>query len=105
MFKSHAYHWNVTGPLLHSPHKLTETQYEDPFAVADVITERIRVLGQLARMRLDEMAAWMLRSIIADWSKEPRPTSREAGSLSRSATCPSTIRRLGGALRFSTSGR
>ncbi|MAC81075.1 MAG: DNA starvation/stationary phase protection protein [Rhodobacteraceae bacterium] len=48
VFKTHAYHWNVEGPLFYSIHKLTEEQYEDMFAAADVLAERIRALGELA---------------------------------------------------------
>jgi len=48
IFKTHAYHWNVTGPLFYSVHKLTEEQYEEMFAAADEIAERIRALGKLA---------------------------------------------------------
>ena len=29
VFKTHAYHWNVEGPLFYPLHKLTEAQYED----------------------------------------------------------------------------
>ena len=47
MFKTHAYHWNVEGPLFFSVHKLTEEQYEEMFAAADVVAERIRALGKL----------------------------------------------------------
>jgi len=72
MFKSHAYHWNVTGPLFYSLHKLTETQYEDLFAAADVIAERIRALGQLTPMRLDAMAG---KSVIKD--RDGTPTAGE----------------------------
>jgi starvation-inducible DNA-binding protein len=68
MFKTHAYHWNVTGPLFYSLHKLTETQYEDLFAAADVVAERIRALGQLTPMRLDEMAG---KSVIKDRDDVP----------------------------------
>ncbi|SFT86426.1 Dps family protein [Sedimentitalea nanhaiensis] len=52
VFKTHAYHWNVTGPLFYSIHKLTEEQYQDMFGAADVLAERIRALGQLAPMQL-----------------------------------------------------
>lgn len=48
VFKTHAYHWNVEGPLFYSIHKLTEEQYEDMFAAADELAERIRALGELA---------------------------------------------------------
>ncbi len=55
VFKTHAYHWNVEGALFYPIHKLTETQYENMFAAADEIAERIRALGQLAPARLSEV--------------------------------------------------
>lgn len=41
-------HWNIVGPSFYSVHKLTEAQYEDMHAAADVIAERVRALGHLA---------------------------------------------------------
>lgn len=49
--KTHIYHWNVTGPLFYSVHKMTETQYTDMFAASDVLAERIRALGKPAVVR------------------------------------------------------
>jgi len=46
--KTHAYHWNVEGPLFYSVHKLTEEQYENLFAAADELAERIRAVGHKA---------------------------------------------------------
>ncbi|WP_415182356.1 Dps family protein [Phaeovulum sp.] len=57
VFKTHAYHWNVEGPMFFSIHHLTEEQYQDMFEAADVIAERIRALGQLTPMRLDDIIA------------------------------------------------
>ena len=54
-FKTHAYHWNVEGPLFFSVHKLTEEQYENMFAAADELAERIRALGHLAPSRLAQI--------------------------------------------------
>lgn len=54
-FKTHAYHWNVEGPFFHSIHILTEGQYEDLFAAADVLAERMRALGQLAPTSMAEI--------------------------------------------------
>merc|ERR1711974_398579 len=54
-FKTHAIHWNVEGPLFFSVHHLTEAQYQDLFAAADVLAERIRALGHLAPSRLDDI--------------------------------------------------
>ena len=50
MIKTHAVHWNVEGPMFYSVHNLTEIQYGDLFAAADVIAERIRALGQLTAL-------------------------------------------------------
>ena len=47
VFKTHAYHWNVEGPLFYSVHNVTEGQYEDMFKAADELAERIRALGHL----------------------------------------------------------
>lgn len=68
IFKTHAYHWNVTGPLFYSIHKLTQEQYEDMFEAADELAERIRSLGRLAPMRMDDI---MGRSQIADLDRMP----------------------------------
>ena len=43
--KTHAYHWNVTGPLFYSIHKLTDKQYNNMAKAIDAIAERIRALG------------------------------------------------------------
>lgn len=42
--RTHAYHWNVEGPLFEPVHKLTETQYTRLFADVDEIAERMRAL-------------------------------------------------------------
>ncbi|MCX7646392.1 MAG: DNA starvation/stationary phase protection protein [Rhodobacteraceae bacterium] len=68
IFKTHAYHWNVEGPLFYSIHRLTETQYQDMFAAADELAERIRALGRLAPGRLSEIVE---RSSVADLEKLP----------------------------------
>jgi starvation-inducible DNA-binding protein len=47
-FKTHAYHWNVTGPLFSSLHLLFETQYNELHDAGDGIAERIRALGHFA---------------------------------------------------------
>lgn len=65
-YKTHAYHWNVEGPMFYAIHNLTEGQYEDMFAAADDIAERIRAVGQMAPLSLKEILA---SSVIED-SKE-----------------------------------
>lgn len=68
IFKTHACHWNVTGPAFYSIHKLTEEQYENMFEAADELAERIRALGQLAPMQMDDI---MKRSQISDLDTTP----------------------------------
>lgn len=46
--KTHAYHWNVTGPLFASLHTLFEGQYNELHDAADTLAERIRALGRFA---------------------------------------------------------
>mgnify|MGYP000545157518 CR=1 FL=1 len=47
-FKTHVYHWNVTGPRFHDLHALFEVQYNELWAATDVIAERIRALDVVA---------------------------------------------------------
>ncbi len=56
-FKTHAYHWNVTGPRFHDLHAMFEEQYTELWQATDEIAERIRALGVLAPISYDEMAA------------------------------------------------
>lgn len=46
--KTHAYHWNVTGPMFSQLHTLFEQQYTELHDAADLIAERIRALGHFA---------------------------------------------------------
>ncbi|MGR3501844.1 Dps family protein [Pseudaestuariivita sp.] len=68
IFKTHAYHWNVEGPLFVSLHTLTEEQYEEMFQAADVLAERIRALGRLAPMSMADIVS---RSNIEDRGDRP----------------------------------
>lgn len=68
VFKTHAYHWNIEGPMFFSIHNLTEGQYVDMFAAADEIAERIRAIDRLAPARMDEI---MKASVVKDSSKLP----------------------------------
>ena len=68
IFKTHAYHWNVEGPLFYSVHHLTDAQYNEMFPAADELAERIRALGQLAPFSLAEV---MRLSMIKDLQALP----------------------------------
>lgn len=46
--KTHAYHWNVTGPQFHTLHTMFEGQYREMWAALDEIAERVRALGVFA---------------------------------------------------------
>ena len=61
--KTQSVHWNVTGPLFVSVHKLTEGQYEDLAASIDEIAERIRALGAKTPVGL---STYINNSVIAD---------------------------------------
>jgi len=50
-------HWNVTGPLFYSLHKLTEEQYEDQAEAIDELAERIRSIGFASPGGLHQMLA------------------------------------------------
>lgn len=45
LLKTQNYHWNVEGPNFKALHELFEVQYNDLFAAADELAERIRALG------------------------------------------------------------
>lgn len=68
LIKTHAVHWNVEGPMFFAVHNLTETQYNDLFAAADVIAERIRALGHLTATSPSDLLAG---SVVAD-TKSPQ---------------------------------
>lgn len=46
--KTHAYHWNVTGPQFPYLHTMFEEQYREMWAALDEIAERVRALGAFA---------------------------------------------------------
>ncbi|MFB9066861.1 Dps family protein [Pseudofulvimonas gallinarii] len=46
--KTHAFHWNITGPMFNSLHVMFETQYNELWLANDEIAERIRALGVFA---------------------------------------------------------
>jgi starvation-inducible DNA-binding protein len=98
LFKTQAYHWNVEGPLFHPIHVLTEAQYTDLFAAADVIAERIRALGRLAPFQLAELAE---KACIRD--RKALPSAQ--GMVEDLATDHETIaKRLHGAIETAESG-
>lgn len=55
-FKTHAYHWNVTGPRFHDLHAMFMEQYTEMWQAVDDIAERVRALGFMAPISYEEMA-------------------------------------------------
>lgn len=43
--KTHAFHWNVEGPMFNTLHDMFMTQYTELWGAVDLIAERIRALG------------------------------------------------------------
>ncbi|WP_417482781.1 Dps family protein [Maricaulis sp.] len=56
-FKTHVYHWNVTGPRFHDLHLLFEQQYNELWLATDEIAERVRALDFKAPASYAAMAA------------------------------------------------
>ncbi len=56
-FKTHGYHWNVTGPRFKALHELFMEQYTQLWQALDELAERIRALGEFAPASSDEMAS------------------------------------------------
>lgn len=56
-FKTHVYHWNVTGPRFHDLHLLFEQQYNELWLATDLIAERVRALDFKAPASYAAMAA------------------------------------------------
>jgi starvation-inducible DNA-binding protein len=57
LVKTHGYHWNVTGELFPQLHTLFEGQYNELFAAADDIAERIRGLNVMAPVSMANFQA------------------------------------------------
>jgi len=57
-FKTHGYHWNVTGPRFKALHELFMQQYTELWQALDELAERIRALGEFAPASSDELASY-----------------------------------------------
>lgn len=61
--KTHAAHWNVTGPSFQGLHLAFEAQYAQLTAGADILAERLRALGKPAPTG---MKALLARTTLVD---------------------------------------
>lgn len=66
--KTHAFHWNVEGPMFNTLHDMFMTQYTELWNALDLIAERIRALGFPAPGTYRELAR---RSSIAETEGVP----------------------------------
>ncbi len=55
-FKTHSFHWNVTGPWFRTLHLMFEEQYNELWTAMDDIAERSRALGVHAAMSWADIA-------------------------------------------------
>ncbi|MEQ8352883.1 MAG: Dps family protein [Leptospiraceae bacterium] len=67
--KTHNYHWNVTGPMFDTLHRMFMDQYNELWTSVDEIAERIRALGHYAPGSYKDFAA--LTSIKEDSEVPP----------------------------------
>lgn len=54
-FKTHSFHWNVTGPNFKGLHDMFGEQYTEMWEATDDIAERIRAIGEYAPNSHEEM--------------------------------------------------
>jgi starvation-inducible DNA-binding protein len=54
--KTHAFHWNVEGPMFQTLHLMFETHYNELWLATDAIAERIRSLGHSVRATYSELS-------------------------------------------------
>ena len=53
--KTHAFHWNVTGPMFNSLHVMFEVQYNELWLANDVIAETMQVtVSERGATRMDD---------------------------------------------------
>lgn len=69
--KIHAYHWNISGPLFYSVHKMTDDHYTDLAASIDDIAERIRAIGFRTPIGLER---YLKDSVVEDTTDLPNAT-------------------------------
>lgn len=54
-FKTHAFHWNVVGPMFQTLHLMFETHYTELWGATDIVAERIRSLGVPVKATYSEL--------------------------------------------------
>lgn len=70
-YKTHSYHWNVTGPMFQTLHDMFMQQYTELWNTIDLIAERIRSLGEFAPHSYSDLAKY---TQIKEDEKVPKAT-------------------------------
>jgi len=81
LVKTHGYHWNVRGPAFAGVHAFLGEQYEALLEAADVIAERIRVLGHMPE---GSMASFLKNTVIKEAGPKPMTAKAALADLVRS---------------------
>ena len=89
--KTHAFHWNVTGPMFNALHAMFMTQYNELWLALDEIAERIRALGEPAPGSAQQYAGL---ASIAEESGVPDWKGMVAQLVAGHETCARTAREL-----------
>jgi starvation-inducible DNA-binding protein len=102
--KTHAFHWNVQGPMFQTLHLMFETQYNELFLATDAIAERIRALGfpvkathaELARLTsIDETAgvpkALEMAKLLMEGHQAAASSARRVFPLAERASDEATV--------------
>ncbi len=89
--KTHAFHWNVTGPMFQTLHLMFETHYNELWLANDLIAERIRALGFPVRATY---AAFIKLSSIPETEGVPEATDMVRELTKGHETCARTARSI-----------
>ncbi len=89
--KTHAFHWNVTGPMFQTLHLMFETHYNELWLANDLIAERIRALGFHVRATY---AAFSKLSSIPETEGVPEATDMIRELTKGHETCARTARSI-----------
>jgi starvation-inducible DNA-binding protein len=109
--KTHAFHWNVEGPMFNTLHLMFMAQYTELWTALDLIAERIRSLGFPAPGTYKEFAklasieetegvpdAMEMVQLLADDQEKPVKDSealfKAAESAGDQGTCDLAVRRM-----------
>ena len=74
--KTHAFHWNVEGPMFNTLHQMFMTQYTELWGALDLVAERIRSLASRRPAHIRSSAS-------------SPPSKRRSASLKRWRWCAS----------------